>query len=86
MKRRLLSAVTLALVAVGFSAAPALAHTPPPEHNHVLTVPGNGQVVQVGPHVCGSPQLHGAFHDFHTNVHISAQGGPSPWTISAILC
>jgi hypothetical protein len=86
MKRRILVALATASVAIGFSAASAHGHAPPPEHNHYLTVPGTGESVQVGPHICHLPQLHEAFHQFHSNVHLGAPNATDPVSITAILC
>jgi hypothetical protein len=58
-----------------------------PNHNHFLTTPGNGSVVQVGPHVCDNPEvLHGAFHEFHANVHTGAPTAVGDLAVSAVLC
>lgn len=86
MKRRILVALATASVAIGFSAPAAHGHAPPAEHNHYLTVPGTGATVQVGPHVCLLPQLHGAFHQFHNNVHLGGPTDTGPLSIAAILC
>lgn len=86
MKRRAFGAAIAACIAVGLSASPAYGHAPPPEHNHFLTVPGSGTVVQVGPHVCGSPVLHDAFHNFHDNVHVGTPTDSGPLVISPTLC
>jgi len=86
MTRKLFGAAAAACVAVGLLASPAYGHAPPPEHNHFLTVPGNDTVVQVGPHVCGSPVLHDAFHNFHNNVHLGEPTDTGPLAIAPSFC
>ena len=58
-----------------------------PNHNRFLTTPGNGSVVQVGPRVCDNPEvLHGAFHNFHDNVHTGAPTSVGDLEVSRVLC
>lgn len=82
MKAKILAATAAATLTMGFLSAPAYGHAAPPEHNHYLDVPGNELVVQIGPRVCGTPQLHLAFHKFHSNVHV----GLPPTDVSAQFC
>ena len=73
-------------VSVAFGIAASAGHaSPPPNHDHFLNVAGNDQVVQVGPPVCDNPDLHHAFHKFHSNVHV---GTPTDQglVVTAILC
>jgi hypothetical protein len=39
-----------------------------PAHRHYVRT-GDGSMVEVGPRVCGNPQLQKAFNQFHSNVH-----------------
>lgn len=82
MKVKIFAAAAVATMAFGLLGTPAHGHAPPPEHHHFLDVPGNDKVVQVGPRVCGSPQLHLAFHKFHSNVHV----GQPPTSLSGQVC
>lgn len=84
---RLCSVAFVATIAVLANASAASAHEPPPTHNHFLTTPGSGDVVQIGPRVCANPDvLHDAFHNFHANVHTGAPRFTGGLAISAILC
>lgn len=82
MRARILTGVVVVVMAIGLMGAPAHGHQSPADHDHFLTVPGNGSVVQVGPRVCELPHLHWAFHKFHTNVHV----GQPPTAISPVFC
>jgi hypothetical protein len=55
-------------------ADPNLGNIPP--HRHYVSTP-NG-VVEVGPRVCGNPQLQKAFNQFHNNIHIASSGSIGP--------
>lgn len=81
MKLRLAAGVLTGLVAtlifVATSRAdPNLTNIPP--HRHFVRTP-SGELVPVGPQICGNPQLQKAFNEFHNNVHaVSATGiGPA---------
>ena len=47
-------------------ADPNLGNIPP--HRHYVMTP-SGSMVEVGPRVCGNPQLQKAFNQFHANIH-----------------
>ena len=51
-------------------ADPNLNNVPP--HRHYVQTE-SGELVEVGPRVCGNPQLQKAFNQFHNNIH-SASG------------
>lgn len=82
MKAKILTVVAVTTMTLGLLGAPAHGHPGPPEHDHFLHVPGNDLVVQVGPPICDVPELHLAFHKFHSNVHV----GEPPTTITGVLC
>jgi hypothetical protein len=70
-------AAILAFVPRG-EADPNLTNIPP--HRHWVQTP-TGELVEVGPRVCGNPQLQKAFNQFHNNVHAvsgSAIGPAAP--------
>ena len=69
--RRTLIVVPLLLLLLGIMTRTALAQQPPPPHDHLLTVPGTGEQVQVAPDRCElGDKLQGAFLNFHFNVHV----------------
>jgi hypothetical protein len=84
--RRILVVTVMALGVLGLSSGPAAAdHVPP--HNHFLTVPGTGAIVQVAPDRCAmGEQLQTAFHRFHVNVHAGAPTGTGGLVVTATLC
>lgn len=76
MRTRLLLALVTLVASVLATAAtglaqPDLADVSP--HRHWL-VNATGERVQIGPRVCDDPTLQGAFNQFHTNVHVGADG------------
>ncbi|MGH2787528.1 MAG: hypothetical protein ACRDJV_06410 [Actinomycetota bacterium] len=73
--------VFVLLLVLAVMAAPAPAQAPPPPHDHFVTVPGTGEVVQVGPHRCElGEKAQGAFLNFHFNVHTG-----SPATVGGLI-
>ena len=44
--------------------------TPVPPHRHFIEKP-SGEMVPVGPQICGHPERQQAFNQFHHNVHHS---------------
>jgi hypothetical protein len=46
-------------------------------HRHWVQTP-SGELVEVGPRVCGNPQLQKAFNQFHNNVHAVSGSGIGP--------
>jgi hypothetical protein len=85
--RRFFAVVSVASIGVLAGAAGTASATGVPSHDHFLTTPGSGNVVQIGPHVCEQPDvLHDAFHNFHENVHTGAPTGTAGLTISRTLC
>lgn len=79
MKMRLslgIAAAVAAILAVVSTtqADPNLGNVPP--HRHwVQTTNG---LVEVGPRVCGNPQLQKAFNQFHNNIHIASGAAIGP--------
>jgi len=78
-KRVIIGCLSFALL-VGFGATSAVADSNltnvVPKHRHFI-VSDTGEMVQVGPVVCDSPNLQNAFNQFHNNLHISAGQGPA---------
>jgi hypothetical protein len=69
------AAVAAILVAVSTTQAdPNLGNIPP--HRHYVQTP-NG-LVEVGPRVCGNPQLQKAFNQFHNNIHVASGSAIGP--------
>jgi hypothetical protein len=56
-------------------ADPNLTNIPP--HRHYVQTP-SGELVEVGPRVCGNPQLQKAFNQFHNNIHAVSPSGIGP--------
>jgi hypothetical protein len=66
--RRIIVLLSLTVSMVGLTASSSGAQVPP--HDHLLTVPGTGGTVQVGPPRCAlGDTVQGAFLNFHVNVH-----------------
>ena len=69
------AAVAAILVAVSTTQAdPNLGNIPP--HRHYVQT-SNG-LVEVGPRVCGNPQLQKAFNQFHNNIHLASGSAIGP--------
>jgi hypothetical protein len=83
MKRRITTLLAATALAMGMLPGTALAGPPavpgPPTHEHTLTTPGNGKVVQIGPPVCRVPQAERGARNFHLKVH-SVMAGAAPVT------
>jgi hypothetical protein len=83
MKARLAVGIVAGMAAILITVAtsqadPNLTNIPP--HRHYVKTPDGG-LVEVGPRVCGNPQLQRAFNQFHNNVHAvsgSAIGPAAP--------
>lgn len=82
---RRLAALTVAAGATVVGMAGSAGASGVPTHDHFLTT-GSGNVVQVGPRVCANPDLHDAFHNFHSNVHTGAPTQVAGLTITRTLC
>lgn len=70
MKRQIAFGLTggavAVLIAVATSQAdPNLTNVPP--HRHWVNTPSG--LVEVGPRICGNPNLQRAFNQFHNNIH-----------------
>jgi hypothetical protein len=80
---------TIALTSIlvfGVMAAPALSQPPPP-HDHLLTVPGTGEQVQVAPRRCGLGEtVDRGFLNFHFNVHVGVPGVRGGLIITPVFC
>jgi len=74
--RYLISACVVGSIALFAFAGPGLADpsdlftAPVPPHRHFVETP-TGELVAVGPQICGRPELQKAFNQFHYNVHHS---------------
>jgi hypothetical protein len=76
--RKIPVVLSLSVLLLGVMAGPAAAQVPP--HDHILTVPGTGNTVQVAPPRCELGEtVQGAFLNFHFNVHLG-----TPTTTGAI--
>ena len=70
--------VTAAFVLLAF-ASPTLADPPntlisPPNHRHFIVTP-DGDLISVGPQICGNSAMQQAFNEFHYNIHHSEVPG-----------
>src|SRR3970040_1769930 len=71
----LTAGVAAVLIAVATSRAdPNLTNIPP--HRHWVNTPSG--LVEVGPRVCGNPELQRAFNQFHNNIHIASGSAIGP--------
>lgn len=80
MKKRLALGAVAGMAAIltfvaTSQADPNLTNIPP--HRHFVQTP-SGELVEVGPRVCGNPQLQKAFNQFHNNVHVVSPTGIGP--------
>lgn len=80
MKVRLALGIVGATAAVLFAvrttqADPNLGNIPP--HRHYVHTPDGG-MVEVGPRICGNPQLQKAFNQFHNNIHVASGSAIGP--------
>ena len=83
MKRRITTLLAATALATGMLSGTAFAKGPapvpgPPTHEHSLTTPGNGNVVQIGPPVCRVEQAERGARNFHLRVHSFGPGGDTP--------
>jgi hypothetical protein len=91
MRRKLSAGVLTTGVTLALMASPAFGG-PPANHDHYLTVPGTGAQIQVAPPICeleGTPAedgAHGAFHNFHSNVHTGTPATQGDLTITPAFC
>jgi hypothetical protein len=75
----------LVLLMLGVMASPAAAQVLP--HDHILTVPGTGDTVQVAPPRCElEGTVQGAFLNFHFNVHLGTPTTTGGLTIMPEFC
>jgi hypothetical protein len=82
---RILVLVSALLLLFSVMAGSALAQVPP--HNHFLTVPGTGEVVQVAPSRCELGEtVDRAFLEFHVNVHTGTPAEIGGLTITPVFC
>ena len=79
MKARLAVGIMVGAAAILVAAAtgeadPNLGTVPP--HRHFVQTPAG--LVEVGPRVCGNPNLQRAFNQFHNNIHIATGSSVGP--------
>ena len=86
--RRILFGLSVLVIALAMMAGPAAAQqAPPPPHNHFVTVPGTGEVIQVGPHRCELGEtVQGAFLNFHFNVHAGEPATVGGLIVTPVFC
>jgi hypothetical protein len=84
--RKFIVVIFTLLLLVGLMAQSALAQVPQP-HNHFLTVPGTGDVVQVAPNRCELGEMvQEAFLQFHFDVHVGQPAQTGGLTITPVFC
>jgi hypothetical protein len=85
--RRILMALSVLLLVLAGVAGSAPAQAPPPPHDHFITVPGTGEVVQVGPHRCElGEKVQDAFLNFHFNVHTGTPATIGGLVVTPVFC
>jgi hypothetical protein len=85
--RRVIVLLSLLISLLGLTASPSKAQVPPPPHDHFLTVPGTGTTTQVGPPRCTLEEtVHGAFLNFHENVHTGTPATTGGLAIAPDFC
>jgi hypothetical protein len=85
--RRILIALSVLLLVLAVMAGPAPAQGAPPPHDHFITVPGTGVVIQVGPHRCElGEKAQNAFLNFHSNVHTGVPATIGGLTVTPVFC
>jgi hypothetical protein len=83
--RRILVASLISVLPLAFTITPAAAQVPP--HNHLLTVPGTGEVIPVGPDRCGLGEtVENGFLGFHFNVHLGEPTSTGGLMIHPAFC
>ena len=83
--RRILTLLFAAPLLLGVMAGPAVAQVPP--HDHILTVPGTGELIQVAPPRCDLGEtVQAAFLEFHVNVHLGVPTDTGGLTITPSFC
>jgi hypothetical protein len=82
--RRFVVLLALLVSLLGTLAGQASAQMP---HDHFLTVPGTGTMVQVAPPRCALGEtVQGAFLNFHLNVHTGTPATTGELTIAPDFC
>jgi hypothetical protein len=85
--RRIFLALSVLMLVVAPMAGSAPGQAPPPPHDHFVTVPGTGEMVQVGPHRCELGEtVQGAFLDFHFNVHTGTPATVGGLVVTPVFC
>jgi hypothetical protein len=85
--RRILMALSVLLLVLAVMAGPGTAQAPPPPHDHFVTVPGTGEVIQVGPHRCElGEKVQDAFLNFHFNVHTGTPATIGGLIVTPVFC
>jgi hypothetical protein len=79
MKARLALGIATGVAAILITvsttrADPNLSNVPP--HRHYVQTAGG--LVEVGPRVCGNPELQRAFNQFHNNIHVASGSSIGP--------
>jgi hypothetical protein len=80
-------ALSIPLLVLAMVVGPAPAQEPPPPHDHFVTVPGTGEVIQVGPHRCELGEtVQDAFLNFHFNVHVGTPATVGGLVVTPVFC
>jgi hypothetical protein len=82
-----LSGLLLVIAVMSLMVGPAPGQEPPPPHDHFVTVPGTGEVIQVGPHRCElGEEVQDAFLNFHFNVHVGEPATVGGLIVTPVFC
>jgi hypothetical protein len=84
---RILIVLSVLLLAFVVMSGTAPSQEPPPPHDHFVTVPGTGEMTQVGPHRCElGEKVQDAFLNFHFNVHTGTPATVGGLVVTPVFC